>query len=106
MVCVAGAFDLLHPGHTRLLEQARGHGDILVVGLQSDANVQANLGCARPINPAIERAEIVAALTAVDYVTELDEPPCWNLLPAFHRIYGCEAARLPPTERLIATMTL
>jgi rfaE bifunctional protein nucleotidyltransferase chain/domain len=73
VVCVAGAFDLLHPGHTRLLEQARGHGDILVVGLQSDANVQANLGCARPINPAIERAEIVAALTAVDYVTEFDE---------------------------------
>jgi D-glycero-beta-D-manno-heptose 1-phosphate adenylyltransferase len=74
VVCVAGAFDLLHPGHTRLLEQARGLGDILVVGLQSDASVQANLGQARPVNPASERAEIVAALAAVDCVTEFDEP--------------------------------
>jgi rfaE bifunctional protein nucleotidyltransferase chain/domain len=73
VVCVAGAFDLLHPGHTRLLEQARGLGDVLVVGLQSDASVQANLGRARPVNPAAERAEIVAALAAVDSVAEFDE---------------------------------
>jgi rfaE bifunctional protein nucleotidyltransferase chain/domain len=73
VVCVAGAFDLLHPGHTRLLEQARGHGDILVVGLQSDASVQANLGRARPIMPAAERAEILAALAAVDSVAEFEE---------------------------------
>ncbi len=88
VVCVAGAFDLLHPGHIRLLEQARGLGDILVVGLQSDASVRSNAphgGVANearvgrsaatlPITPAAERAEILAALAAVDYVVEFDEP--------------------------------
>lgn len=80
MVCAAGAFDLLHPGHVRLLEQARGLGDILVVGLQSDASVKLNKQAGnqhagtRPITPATERAEILAALAAVDYVVEFDEP--------------------------------
>ncbi|MFZ3332444.1 MAG: adenylyltransferase/cytidyltransferase family protein [Candidatus Acidiferrales bacterium] len=80
MVCAAGAFDLLHPGHVRLLEQARGLGDILVVGLQSDASVKLNKQSGnqhagtRPITPATERAEILAALAAVDYVVEFDEP--------------------------------
>jgi rfaE bifunctional protein nucleotidyltransferase chain/domain len=88
VVCAAGAFDLLHPGHLRLLEQARGLGDILVVALQSDASVRsiAPLGTAagegrvgqsaamRPITPATERAEILAALAAVDYVVEFNEP--------------------------------
>ena len=88
MVCAAGAFDLLHPGHIRLLEQARGLGDVLVVALHSDASVRSNAppgsaaGEARagqsvatwPITPATERAEILAALAAVDYVVEFDEP--------------------------------
>ena len=96
VVCVAGAFDLLHPGHVRLLEQARGLGDILVVALQSDESVriateQADklVGApfqspavahthtgkfpARPITPAAERAEILAALMAVDFVAIFDE---------------------------------
>jgi rfaE bifunctional protein nucleotidyltransferase chain/domain len=91
VVCAAGAFDLLHPGHIRLLEQARGLGDILVVALQSDASVQ-SVGrvssratattdragvqsiAAAPITPAAERAEILEALRAVDYVVEFDEP--------------------------------
>lgn len=91
VVCAAGAFDLLHPGHIRLLEQARGLGDILVVALQSDASFQ-SVGrvssratatmdragvqsiAAAPITPAAERAEILEALRAVDYVVEFDEP--------------------------------
>lgn len=82
LVCVAGAFDLLHPGHVRLLEQARGLGDALVVALQGDESVRrpaARLGAdaksipARPITPAAERAEILAALAAVDYVTVIEE---------------------------------
>ena len=77
VVCATGAFDLLHPGHIRLLEHARDLGDILVVGVQSDASVQANAvssaGTARPVNPGVERAEILSALAAVDYVTEYDE---------------------------------
>lgn len=95
VVCVAGAFDLLHPGHIRLLEQARGLGDILGVALQSDDSVRiatqqaAKLVGApsspssslaerhfavRPITPQAERAEILAALAAVDFVTIFDEP--------------------------------
>ncbi len=79
MVCAAGAFDLLHPGHVRLLEQAHGLGDILVVALRSDASVRSNKKLdaphagARPITPATERAEILAALAAVDHVVEFDE---------------------------------
>src|SRR5579863_2009871 len=93
VVCVAGAFDLLHPGHVRLLEQARGLGDILVVALQGDESVRIAaeqaaklIGApnargltagrdypARPITPADERAEIVAALAAVDFVAIFDD---------------------------------
>jgi D-beta-D-heptose 7-phosphate kinase/D-beta-D-heptose 1-phosphate adenosyltransferase len=79
VVCAAGAFDLLHPGHIRLLEQARGLGDILLVALQSDASVRSNVQAdaqhagLRPITPAAERAEILAALAAVDHVVEFDE---------------------------------
>ena len=90
VVCVAGAFDLLHPGHVRLLEQARGLGDILIVALQSDESVRVAaeqgdklVGAtgpaatrnfpARPITPAAERAEILAALAAVDFVAIFDE---------------------------------
>jgi rfaE bifunctional protein nucleotidyltransferase chain/domain len=71
VVCAAGAFDLLHPGHVRLLEHARTLGDILVVGVSSDANSSVAV---KPVNPAAERAEIVDGLAAVDYVTQYDEP--------------------------------
>jgi D-glycero-beta-D-manno-heptose 1-phosphate adenylyltransferase len=80
VVCAAGAFELLHPGHVRLLEQARGLGDISVVALQSDGSVAASRppgssgAAAQPIAPATERAEMLAALAAVDYVAEFDEP--------------------------------
>lgn len=91
VVCVAGAFDLLHPGHVRLLEQARGLGDVLIVALQSDESVRVAaeqgeklVGApapmvpggfpARPITPAAERAEILAALAAVDFVAIFNEP--------------------------------
>jgi cytidyltransferase-like protein len=91
VVCAAGAFDLLHPGHVRLLEQARGLGDILVVGLQSDASVRSSMhqdsarggagdasagpaAAQRPVTLAMERAEILTALAAVDFVVEFDEP--------------------------------
>ncbi len=87
VVCAYGAFDLLHPGHIRLLEQARDFGDILVVAVQSDPLVRAAVvrTCdseasaesepERPITPATERAEIVAALSAVDIAAVIDEPP-------------------------------
>src|SRR5271156_5985970 len=72
VVCVVGVFDLLHPGHIRLLEQARASGDILVVGVQSDAFARKEKGPNRPVTPAGERAEILSALAAVDFVVELN----------------------------------
>jgi rfaE bifunctional protein nucleotidyltransferase chain/domain len=81
VVFASGSFDLLHPGHVRLLEQARAFGDVLVVGVKSDAMVRVRSAeggmksaIARPITPAAERMEILAALAAVDYVVELDAP--------------------------------
>ena len=73
VVCVVGVFDLLHPGHIRLLEQARAQGDILVGAIQSDAQARGKKGEGRPIMPAAERAEIVAAFEAVDVAVELGE---------------------------------
>jgi D-glycero-beta-D-manno-heptose 1-phosphate adenylyltransferase len=75
VVCVVGVFDLLHPGHIRLLEQARAQGDILVVAIQSDAHAREKKGPGRPIMPAAERAEIVAAFEAVDVAVQLGEEP-------------------------------
>jgi len=82
VVLTVGAFDLLHPGHIRLLEQARSLGDVLVVAVEDDAAVRATAQdehaknparppSLRPVVPQEERAEILAALSAVDFVTEL-----------------------------------
>jgi len=73
VVFTNGCFDLLHRGHTRYLEQSKGLGDVLVVALNSDASVRALKGEGRPILPAEERAEILAALASVDYVVIFEE---------------------------------
>ena len=73
VVFTNGVFDLLHPGHLRYLQQARAVGDMLIVGLNSDASVRRNKGPERPINPQSERAEVVAALECVDAVVIFDE---------------------------------
>jgi D-glycero-beta-D-manno-heptose 1-phosphate adenylyltransferase len=73
LVFTNGCFDLLHPGHTRYLAEARGLGDRLMVAVNSDRSVHALKGTGRPIFPQDERAEILAALTAVDYVTVFDD---------------------------------
>jgi rfaE bifunctional protein nucleotidyltransferase chain/domain len=74
IVLTNGCFDLLHVGHVRYLTRARALGDLLVVGLNSDASTRAIKGPKRPILPEHERAEVLAALAAVDYVTIFDEP--------------------------------
>jgi D-beta-D-heptose 7-phosphate kinase/D-beta-D-heptose 1-phosphate adenosyltransferase len=74
VVFTNGCFDLLHPGHVRLLEWARGQGDVLVVGLNSNVSVTAIKGPGRPVIPEAERAEVLAALECVDYVALFDEP--------------------------------
>lgn len=63
-----GHFDMLHVGHLRYLEGARQEGDVLVVGLNDDESVRRLKGAGRPIMPALERAELVAALDPVDFV--------------------------------------
>ena len=73
IVFANGAFDLLHVGHVRYLEGARREGDWLVVGVNADASVARTKGPSRPILPAAERAEIVAALEAVDAVVLFEE---------------------------------
>jgi D-beta-D-heptose 7-phosphate kinase/D-beta-D-heptose 1-phosphate adenosyltransferase len=74
IVFTNGCFDLLHPGHIGLLEQARALGDSLIVGLNSDASVRKLKGAGRPVLPELERAEILAALECVDAVVIFDEP--------------------------------
>lgn len=74
IVFTNGCFDLLHVGHVRLLEQARSAGDVLVLGLNSDASVRANKGDARPVVGQQDRAAVLAALSCVDYVTFFDDP--------------------------------
>jgi rfaE bifunctional protein nucleotidyltransferase chain/domain len=73
IVFTNGVFDILHPGHLRYLQAARGHGDLLIVGLNSDASVRRNKGPARPVNPQHERAEVLAALECVDAVSVFDD---------------------------------
>lgn len=69
MVFTNGCFDVLHLGHVRYLQQARQLGDALVIALNSDESVRALKGETRPINSQSDRAEILSALTCVDYVT-------------------------------------
>jgi D-beta-D-heptose 7-phosphate kinase/D-beta-D-heptose 1-phosphate adenosyltransferase len=69
VVFTNGCFDLLHVGHVRYLQSARELGDALVVGVNADASVRHLKGEGRPINPARERAEVLAALACVDFVT-------------------------------------
>jgi D-beta-D-heptose 7-phosphate kinase/D-beta-D-heptose 1-phosphate adenosyltransferase len=74
VVFTNGCFDLLHRGHTRLLQQARDLGDLLIVGLNSDASVRRVKGPSRPVLPEEERAEVLSALASVDYVVFFDDP--------------------------------
>ena len=73
VVLANGCFDLLHVGHVRYLSAARGLGDALVVGLNSDASVRRLKGPGRPVLPADERAELIGALAAVDLVVVFDD---------------------------------
>ena len=82
VVFANGCFDVLHVGHVRYLAGARELGDVLIVGVNSDDQVAIQKGAGRPVLPATERAEIVAALESVTYVTIFDEPTVEQLLLA------------------------
>jgi rfaE bifunctional protein nucleotidyltransferase chain/domain len=80
IVFTNGVFDLLHPGHLRYLQQSRGLGNTLVVGVNSDRSVRAIKGESRPVTPEHERAEILAALACVDVVVLFDEDTPYALI--------------------------
>ncbi|MGH9930493.1 MAG: adenylyltransferase/cytidyltransferase family protein [Pyrinomonadaceae bacterium] len=82
IVLANGCFDILHAGHVRYLAGARALGDLLVVGINSDAQVARLKGKGRPILPEGERAELVASLQAADLVTIFTEPTVTELLLA------------------------
>jgi D-beta-D-heptose 7-phosphate kinase/D-beta-D-heptose 1-phosphate adenosyltransferase len=73
VVFTNGCYDILHPGHIRLLERARSLGDVLILALNTDASVQELKGPTRPMISQDDRAELVCALEAVDAVTFFDE---------------------------------
>jgi rfaE bifunctional protein nucleotidyltransferase chain/domain len=73
VVFTNGCFDILHAGHVRYLAAARNLGDCLIVGLNSDRSVRGLKGADRPINTQDDRAEVLAALAAVDYVVIFDD---------------------------------
>lgn len=80
VVFTNGCFDILHVGHVRYLSAARCQGDVLVVGLNSDASVRAIKGDKRPIVPQHRRAEVLAGLQCVDYITIFVEPDPLQLI--------------------------
>jgi len=82
IVFTNGCFDLLHAGHVRYIEEAKSFGDVLMVGLNSDRSVRVLKGADRPINLEQDRAYIMAALEAVDYVIIFDEDTPYDLIKA------------------------
>ncbi|MFH1423092.1 MAG: D-glycero-beta-D-manno-heptose 1-phosphate adenylyltransferase, partial [Planctomycetota bacterium] len=80
IVFTNGCFDILHPGHIEFLQFAKSHGDILIVGMNSDKSVHSIKGEGRPILKENERSKILAALEVVDYVVSFDEDTPQNIV--------------------------
>jgi rfaE bifunctional protein nucleotidyltransferase chain/domain len=80
VVFTNGVFDLLHLGHVTYLQEARKQGDLLVVGLNSDASVRRIKGPLKPLLPVEERAEMLLALSCVDYTTFFEEDDPYNII--------------------------
>ena len=98
VVFTNGCFDVLHPGHTRYLAEARKLGDALLVAVNSDRSVRALKGPGRPILPESERAEILAALECVDYVTVFDDLTPRSLIARLLPQVLAKGADWGPTE--------
>jgi D-beta-D-heptose 7-phosphate kinase/D-beta-D-heptose 1-phosphate adenosyltransferase len=80
IVFTNGCFDLIHIGHVRYLERAKRLGDVLVVAINTDSSVRRLKGEGRPIIPQRERAEVLASLASVDYVTSFGEDTPYKLI--------------------------
>jgi rfaE bifunctional protein nucleotidyltransferase chain/domain len=97
-----GCFDLLHVGHIRGLQEARSLGDVLVVGVNSDASVRKLKGPGRPIVPEAERAEVLAALECVEYVVIFGEDTPREIIGRVQPDIHCKGADYaPPSTRPI-----
>ena len=83
LVFTNGCFDILHIGHARYLAAAKAEGDVLVVGVNSDESVRTIKGKSRPVISQAHRAEVLASLACVDYVTIFDEPDPLALIELF-----------------------
>jgi rfaE bifunctional protein nucleotidyltransferase chain/domain len=80
IVFTNGCFDLLHLGHVKYLERAKSKGDLLIVAINSDRSMQALKGKERPLVPQTERAQVLAGLESVDYITIFNEPTPLRLI--------------------------
>ena len=102
IIFTCGCFDLLHIGHIRTLKEAQSHGDVLIVGVNSNNSVRKNKGKFRPIIPEDERAEIIASIEYVDYVTIFSESTPENLIdlvkPDVHVKAGYDLTQLPEAD--------
>jgi D-glycero-beta-D-manno-heptose 1-phosphate adenylyltransferase len=96
VVWTNGCFDLLHAGHARSLQAACAFGDVLVVGINSDASVRRLKGPGRPILPATERAELLAALRCVDHVVIFDDDTPEECIRLLHPDVHCKGADYQP----------
>ena len=80
IVFTNGCFDIIHAGHVKYLEEAKRHGDILVVGVNSDESIRRLKGKSRPINTLVDRIEVLTALSSVDYVIPFEEDTPYDLI--------------------------
>lgn len=96
VVWTNGCFDLFHAGHARSLRAARALGDVLVVGVNSDASVRRLKGPSRPVLPAADRAELLASLACVDHVAVFDEDTPEESLRLLRPAVHCKGADYAP----------
>jgi rfaE bifunctional protein nucleotidyltransferase chain/domain len=96
VVCTNGVFDLLHYGHLHYLDAARALGDVLVVGLNSDASTRRYKGPSRPLVPQEERAALLLALEPVDQVVIFDEPTAERLVAELRPEIYCKGGDYAP----------
>jgi rfaE bifunctional protein nucleotidyltransferase chain/domain len=90
IVLANGIFDILHVGHVRYLQDAKKKGDVLVVGLNSDRSARRNKGAGRPLMKEEDRAQIIASLSCVDYVTIFNEERATKLILSIKPHYHCK----------------
>lgn len=105
VVFTNGCFDILHAGHVRYLTAARALGDVLILGLNSNASVRRLKGEARPVNSEADRAEVVGALASVDYVVIFGEDTAEELIakvqPAVYAKGGDYTLETLPEARIV-----